>query len=434
MIWTPKEKRAALERALQSRTFARAEQLRAFLQFICEAEINGTCEGLTEYVIGVEVLGRPKSYAPAEDSSVRTRAYELRQKLQQLYSTELPQELAQITIPKGSYIPQFLKLPAPTDERVPNTPMPPGRQQGGDGRAQPGRGRRVAILGGFLLAAAMGAAITLLAVRQIPLRPEIDPVLAEAWKPLANGNANILLSVAGPLHLILGPEGRDSLGLPMYPAPRETYALYRQHRFLAPGARLDMTFTDNAVGFGTMNGVVTTVTTLRSLGASFQILPDRAAPISALRDRNAILFGKPSESVTITQAMENAPLLVDYDPSARIFVIRDRTSGKTFVSQSDGQGRFTFVYGLVTVLNTRNSDRGRLAMIIFSGINSAGANGAADFFSSPRALRNLRAVFAREGVHGFPAAYQVVVKCTFGDLLMINYEYQAHKILQKDYN
>jgi hypothetical protein len=132
--------------------------------------------------------------------------------------------------------------------------------------------------------------------------------------------------------------------------------------------------------------------------------------------------------------MENAPLLVDYDPSARIFVIRDRTSGKTFVSQSDGQGRFTFVYGLVTVLNTRNSDRGRLAMIIFSGINSAGADGAADFFSSPRALRNLRAVFAREGVHGFPAAYQVVVKCTFGDLLMINYEYQAHKILQKDYN
>ena len=193
-----------------------------------------------------------------------------------------------------------------------------------------------------------------------------------------------------------------------------------------------MTFTDNAIGFGTMNGVVATVTTLRSLGVSYQILPDRAAPISALRDRNAILFGNPAESETIAQAMENAPLLVDYETSAKAFVVRDRTSGKTFLPEGDGKGGFTTVYGLVTVLNTRYSDRGRLAMVIFSGVNSAGTDGAAEFFSSPRSLRNLRAIFAREGINGFPVAYQVVVKCTFGDLLMITYEYCGHKTLQKD--
>ena len=431
VVCTPEEKRAALECAVHSRTFARAEQLRSFLHFIGEAEINGTFADLTEYMIGVKVLGRPEGYAPAEDSSVRTRAYELRQKLQKLYSTELPQQPVQISIPKGSYIPHFLKLPPPEDHPRSDTSQPPG-QQGGDGAVQPVRRRRIAILG-FLLAAAMGAAITLLAVGQFPRRPQIDPVLAEAWKLLAKGDTNITLSVAAPLHLIFGPEGRDTLGLPVYPAPRETSGIYRQHRPLASGARLDMTFTDNAVGFGTMNGVVTTVATLRSLGASYQILPDRAAPISALRNRNVILFGNPTESVTIAQAMENAPLLLDYEPSARVFVIRDRTSGKTYVPKSDGRGGFISVYGLVTVLNTRNSDRGPLAMIIFSGINSAGTDGAAGFFSSPRALRDLRAIFNREGVHGFPAAYQVVVKCTFGDLLMISYEYQAHRILQKDY-
>ena len=86
------DKRLALERALHSRTFARSEQLRAFLQFVCEAEMRGAGADLTEYVIGVEVLGRPEGYSPAEDSSVRTRAYELRQKLEKLYSSELQAE------------------------------------------------------------------------------------------------------------------------------------------------------------------------------------------------------------------------------------------------------------------------------------------------------------------------------------------------------
>ena len=51
------------------------------LRFVCEAEMEGRAGDLNEYV---EVLGRPKGYSPAEDSSVRTRAYKLRQKLQKL--------------------------------------------------------------------------------------------------------------------------------------------------------------------------------------------------------------------------------------------------------------------------------------------------------------------------------------------------------------
>jgi len=59
---------------------------------------------------------------------------------------------------------------------------------------------------------------------------------------------------------------------------------------------------------------------------------------------------------------------------------------------------------------------------------------------APSTLRKTRAArfrlstpaHSREGINGFPVAYQVVVKCTFGDLLMITYEYCGHKTLQKD--
>ena len=81
------------------------------MRFIFEAELRNPGSAPTEYTIGVSVLGRPEGYSPAEDSSVRTRAYDLRQKLEKLYGTELINEPVQIVIPKGSYTPQFVKRP-----------------------------------------------------------------------------------------------------------------------------------------------------------------------------------------------------------------------------------------------------------------------------------------------------------------------------------
>jgi hypothetical protein len=59
------EKRAALAAVLASESFARSEQLRAFLAFVCEMEIAGRAAELTEYLIGVKALGRPSDYTPA---------------------------------------------------------------------------------------------------------------------------------------------------------------------------------------------------------------------------------------------------------------------------------------------------------------------------------------------------------------------------------
>src|SRR4029077_2041138 len=100
-------KRAALARVLDSRTFSRSDQLRAFLRYVCEAELEGRAHQLNEYALGVSVLGRKEGYSPAEDSSVRSRAYELRNKLKSYYSDEAPADPIQIEIEKGAYVPRF---------------------------------------------------------------------------------------------------------------------------------------------------------------------------------------------------------------------------------------------------------------------------------------------------------------------------------------
>src|SRR5512139_4162960 len=104
---TVKEKREALELALNSRTLHRAEQLKAILRYIVEQDLAGHTGDLNEHLIGVEVLGRPPGYSSSEDSSVRTRAYELRQKLERLYLLEARDAPVQIILPKGAYAPQY---------------------------------------------------------------------------------------------------------------------------------------------------------------------------------------------------------------------------------------------------------------------------------------------------------------------------------------
>jgi hypothetical protein len=106
------EKRAALDEVLRSATFVRASQVRNFLRYICEMELAGRAAALHEYLIGVEALGRPTAYSTEDDSSVRRRAYALRQKLGEVYAKELTDARVRIDVPKGSYVPRFIPVTA----------------------------------------------------------------------------------------------------------------------------------------------------------------------------------------------------------------------------------------------------------------------------------------------------------------------------------
>jgi hypothetical protein len=141
------EKRDALQRVLESRALGRSEQVRNLLRYVCEAEREGRAQELNEYVLGVSVLGRPAGYSPAEDSCVRSRAHQLRNRLRDYYSVEAPHDPIRIEIDKGGYCPRF--------ERAALPPAP-----GGLARGEPA-----------------------------PLTPE----LAALWRPLLESDAPLLI-------------------------------------------------------------------------------------------------------------------------------------------------------------------------------------------------------------------------------------------------
>ncbi|MBI4889833.1 MAG: tetratricopeptide repeat protein [Acidobacteria bacterium] len=120
--------RAALARILASKPFAQSERMRRFLQFAVERALDGDRAALKEFTIGTEVFDRGQDYDPRIDSIVRVEARRLRRKLAQYYAAEGAAEPWRITLPEGSYVPEWeppaTAVPAPATEQ-PVEPLPP---------------------------------------------------------------------------------------------------------------------------------------------------------------------------------------------------------------------------------------------------------------------------------------------------------------------
>src|SRR5437764_11773586 len=96
-----------LNRILISRTFRQADRLKRFLSFIVGETIHGRGERLKEFVVGVEVFGKPESFDPRNDPIVRVQARRLRAQLARYYREEGPDSEIVIELPKGGYAPVF---------------------------------------------------------------------------------------------------------------------------------------------------------------------------------------------------------------------------------------------------------------------------------------------------------------------------------------
>ena len=108
---TNQEERAELAAVLATETFKRSPKLSRLLSYLCDKYFTGEGNGLKEYSIAVDVLGRDSEFDPQLDAAVRVDAHYLRKRLKEYYAKEARDHRVQIVIPKGQYIPQFLLCP-----------------------------------------------------------------------------------------------------------------------------------------------------------------------------------------------------------------------------------------------------------------------------------------------------------------------------------
>jgi hypothetical protein len=116
---TKEQERAELAAVLATERFKRSSKLSRLLSYLCDKYFAGEGNGLKEYSIAVEVLGRDSEFDPQLDAAVRVDTHYLRKRLKECYAGEARNHKVQIVIPKGQYIPQF--LPRPESGVLPDT-------------------------------------------------------------------------------------------------------------------------------------------------------------------------------------------------------------------------------------------------------------------------------------------------------------------------
>ena len=412
-------RRAALDAVLGSTTFARSEQLRNFLRYVCELEIEGRGAEIGEYAIGVYALGRANDFSPPEDSTVRTRAHLLRQKLVEVYERELKDANLRIELPKGTYVPRFVRVERKAAE-VPE--------------AQPlvARYPRTVLMLAAAAGLTVGIAGVLVAGWMLGVAPRhVDAMVRAAWGPLVEPGADVLVCVSGPVHLsmrALKSEPPPWL-VPLTGPPElrdRVFGLQKRWQeaqvFLEP--------TEHSTRLGEAFALARASQVLEAAAAQPHIMTTSMISSAAFSGRNLMLVGSPDFDGAARKLLERAAFTAGWDHIARdVAVLRTAPAGKqprSFLPVRDGKHQVTLSYGLVSVMPSEGSAGGRQRTIVVSGLTSSGTHGAMEYFASPYHLSELRGKF---GASGFPPAYQVVVRCVSSADRLVSYHYAAHAVL-----
>ena len=113
-----------LQDILASPHFCNSKRYPALLRYIVEKTLAGDADHLKERTLGIEVFERQSSYDTNADTVVRYTAGEVRKRLS-LYYHELDRKpLVQISLPAGSYVPEFIHPQSDLEEfGLPSAPI-----------------------------------------------------------------------------------------------------------------------------------------------------------------------------------------------------------------------------------------------------------------------------------------------------------------------
>jgi len=432
------EKRAALTEALASHTFARSEQLRCFLKFVCEQEIAGAGAEINEYLIGVEVLGRPSDYSPNEDSAVRNRAYALRGKLEELYSHELPDAQIRIELPKGSYCPEFIARDlAPEPSLIkPTTPAAPGVSSLPPEPPQSRRfsrpplswlsllaGLLIGLLTGLLLAGAVWTARILFTPAR--LSPALaaagdSPELAELWKPFLQNDRPLILLFSS-LQFYRYDDGfiRDRKMLD--PARQEARGKELQGALNSSPLSPWHNFTT----YGEANGIflLTRFFTLRQ--RELQLRRSAALNLEEIADHDVIFIG----SLGVDPRLQEIPVKWAFEVRANEIVNLTPSAGEAerYVSKpiltpgplpQDGYTLISFSPGL----------RGKGRFLMITAVNDPGRWAGVQYLTEEQHAREL-AVKLKDDTNAIPQSFQVVIRSRFQSMVPVEINYVTHRKL-----
>jgi len=403
---TTEQKRELLQRVLQSPVFLRCSALRAFLNYVTENAIAGNLDLIKEQSIGSAALGRGVGYDPTSDNIVRVRAQELRQKLEKHFDTVGAHEPVVISVPRGTYIPEFRvrSVDAPLTTGSPTIDPAAGKVKGagmakfetlGSVAPEMAAGHKLSHYLPWLLTGVLAGALVLsLLYNNSGVRPSAkgagtQQAVRDFWGPLfAEPNRDVLAISADSGFALWQNLSNQDLNLADYLA-RKDLQLSPPNPFMRELAARRLTSPADVVVTARISGLS------QAFGGHLVSEYARNVNLQQFRRANAVVIGSRRSNpwAELFEAKLNFVLLRDGKTGASVFRNRSPQPGEAHVyGDSDvlaslgTEQHEVDSYALIAVVRGL-ADNGRV--VLLEGLNMEGTQAAGETVTDPTRLADI---------------------------------------------
>lgn len=442
--------RRQLEKIVRSSTFHSSPVLQRFLEHVVVKTIQGLSDEIKEYEIAIEVLGRSADFDPRLDTTVRAQAHRLREKLEEYYASEGADDDVRIELPKGHYIPQFVRRHAEA-RHAPNAQTngsgsheavasihagsPPGGQPV---VAETNTGRHVALWLGF---GAVGAALFIagflispvLRGKRVAATPvlqghsaaadPLSPTVQAVWSGFFQGSDPALVAYSNSIFLVtetsdllrLNAADVEGLGAP---ANGREMSEFAANPALVRDAG-PVFFDDDHTGTGEVMAVFYLTRLFSRARAPVMVERSQLIKTADLRTHNLIFLGAVSENPILAglPLNQNFVLSEPRKPPTlwrnRILNLHPRAGEEPFYAiERDPRTQVLRTdYAVVSFLPGVVPGR---KIAILAGLTTIGTQAAAQFVTSEAGAKQLAERLKRSGrlssAQGLPPFFQAVLK------------------------
>lgn len=408
--------RGELERVLHSDVFRNSDSLRHLLAYLGEKALAAPNEDIKEYTIGIEACGKPSSYDPQKDASVRVQVGRLRGKLEEYYASEGAADALVLELPKGRFSLQFRPRSAPVRAAPPRSRMaalPAGLRS-----LRPSTALLVVLLAAALLWVAFlyrqlhqHEALLAVSARMATAR-EFSPL----WGPFFSPRVPATAIFGSPPFFA---SRRYSLfvrsyGLANPDDPRSNPEFGEIERNVGPldGPRFDYASMGDAIAVQRLTAF------FASAGFQLNGLPAHLAAWESIKNHNLIFVG----AWRMHPLLRRLPVTQDFELGAdnQIHNRNPRPGEQSVYTTPSHRDAMTYA-----VVGTFPGLKPGLEVIVVTAHSSPGASGAIDYITSPGSFRVLRERL------GLPASgprkyFQTLLRIHVDNDVPVKTEYVTH--------
>jgi hypothetical protein len=411
--------------------FCSSRRSSELLRHIVERALVGDVESLKERLLGVEIFHRRSDYDTSTDAIVRVTASDVRRRLANFYA-EHPAQPMRISLPLGSYVPDFMPLAGrEVSVETAKYEHPDGRpgnmtspvhiaEKATTPQTEPKKTRSFPMTVPMALALCIGMVFALGAgwwLRDISHGHGLskDDRDYEFYNDLlgpigAKSKDETQVALTDP-HVLLylglnkaGPSlGASPTDVPVPPdmatvlnqTANDNQANFPFHHFYVD--------TSNYTGFGEATAAFGLARLLQATGRSAHLTGERFLNWDAARQEQLVILGAPHESAFVQSTLSAANFTIGYDSIHNAHPL----PGEQADYSKSGHGGMLEDYGLIWMTKSPSGTR----ILVLAGLSSAGTAGVGEFFSDPERMRPIYKQLRDQSKTGkFPESWQVLLR------------------------